>query len=302
MDILEKKVPFISQTLKGIGQIMLQDNIWTGLLFLAGIFYDDVTMGIAAILAAATGTLTAHVLKYDQQQIQAGLFGFSASLVGVALTFLFRADFLIWAVILAGSALAAILQHFFIQKKIPVFTLPFILVTWTFVFLLHQFTDIPAASFLADTDLFSKEINDFTTSTNGFGEVIFQGSFIAGVIFMIAVFIANPVAAVYGLTGSIIGAWVALAFAEPVNQIHMGLFSFNAVLCSILFSGTKRKDGLLVLISSILAVLIDIYLLKADWPILAKAGGVLTFPFVAGSWLTLPIKKFMYRFNNGNND
>lgn len=295
MEILEKRLPFISEVLKGVGQIMLQDNLWTGLLFLVGIFYDDYKMGIAAILAAAVGTLTARVLKYDQQEIAMGLYGFSATLVGVALTFMFHADPLVWGAIIVGAALATILQHLAIKNGIPVFTLPFIVVTWVLVFVLHNFTMIPPAEPLVDTMMLSEEINDFTASTNGFGEVIFQGSFVAGVIFFIAVFLGNPVAALYGLAGSLFGAWIALFFAEPLQQVHMGLFSFNAVLCSIAFAGTKRKDGILVMVSSLFAVLIDIYMLKMDWHILAKAGGVLTFPFVAGTWLTLPIKKVLYR-------
>jgi urea transporter len=298
MDLIEKRAPFISETLKGVGQIMLQENIWTGLLFLAGIFYDDATMGVAGILAAATGTLTARVLRYDPAQISMGLYGFSAALVGVALTFHFRAEPVVWVMLIAGSAVAAVIQHFFIERKIPVFTLPFILVTWVLVFCLHHFTAIPAPVALVETSMFSNEVNDFTTSTNGFGEVIFQGSFLAGVIFMVAVFISNPVAALYGLAGSILGAWIALLFAEPITQVHIGLFSFNAVLCSIVFAGVKRKDGLLAFIACTLAVLIDIYLLKADWDILTKAGGVLTFPFVLGTWITLPVRKLFYQFSN----
>ena len=56
-------------------------------------------------------------LNYDKSQINAGLYGFSAALVGVALTFIFQATILIWVLIILGGALAGIIQHFFIQKK-----------------------------------------------------------------------------------------------------------------------------------------------------------------------------------------
>ncbi|WP_394368359.1 urea transporter [Empedobacter stercoris] len=36
---LETRFPFVDQVLKGIGQIMLQENSGTGLLFLIGIFF-----------------------------------------------------------------------------------------------------------------------------------------------------------------------------------------------------------------------------------------------------------------------
>lgn len=297
MEVLEEKAPFVSEVLKGVGQIMLQDSAWTGLLFLVGIFYDDLTMGIAAVLASCVGTITARLLHYDKTEVAIGLYGFSATLVGVALTFLFKAELIIWLLVVVGSALAATLQHFFISKRIPVFTFPFIVVTWILVFLLHQYTNIPPPAALIDTAMVGSEINDFTSSTNGFGEVIFQGSFFAGVIFMIAVFVSNPVAALYGLAGSILGAWIAAFYAEPITEIQIGLFSFNAVLCAITFAGPKRKDGILVLIACVFGVLIDIYMLKGNWSVLSKAGGVLTFPFVAAAWLTLPIKGLVYRFS-----
>lgn len=296
METLEKKVPFVSEIIKGVGQIMLQDNAWTGLLFLIGIFYDDLTMGVAAVLASAVGTITARLLNYNREEIAIGLYGFSPTLVGVALTFLFRADLIIWILVVVGAALAAVVQHLFISRKIPAFTFPFIVVTWVIVFMVHQYTAIPPPATLIDTAMVGSEINDFSESTNGFGEVIFQGSFFAGVIFMIGVFISNPIAALYGLAGSILGAWIAAFFAEPITQIHIGLFSFNAVLCAITFAGTSRKDGILVLVACALSVLIEIYLLKANWPILTQAGGVLTFPFVAATWLTLPIKDRLYSY------
>jgi len=86
MDKILTKVPFIDQVLKGLGQIMLQENSSTGLLFLIGIFLGSIEGGIGAIVSTTVGTITAILLKYDKEEINAGLYGFSAALVGVALT------------------------------------------------------------------------------------------------------------------------------------------------------------------------------------------------------------------------
>ena len=40
MDKLFAKIPFVDNILKGVGQIMLQENRWTGLLFLVGLFLE----------------------------------------------------------------------------------------------------------------------------------------------------------------------------------------------------------------------------------------------------------------------
>lgn len=84
--------------------------------------------------------------------------------------------------------------------------------------------------------------------SGGFGEVIFQGGPMSGIIFFIAVFIGSPAAALYGLAASIFSAEISNLFGEPVEQIHMGLFGFNAVLTAIVFAGTKRIDGFWVLL------------------------------------------------------
>ncbi|WP_300690125.1 urea transporter [Chryseobacterium sp.] len=288
MDEFFKKLPFIDNILKGIGQIMLQENRWTGLLFLIGIFMGSWQCGVAVLLSTAAGTFTAMKLKYNQSEINAGLYGFSAALVGVALSFLFETTVLIWVLIILGGALAAIIQHFFIQKKIPVFTFPFIIISWILVFALHHFTHIPPSAMLS-SEVVPTKYDDFLTCTNGFGEVIFQGGVISGMIFFIAVFISSPVAALYGLAASILGAGLSQLNGEPVKEIHMGLFGFNAVLSAIVFSGVKKTDGLWVLIAVFLTIAIDDFLV--DNNLLSAVGGVFTFPFVAGTWITLLIQK-----------
>lgn len=292
MDKILTKIPFIDQVLKGLGQIMLQENSSTGLLFLIGIFLGSIEGGIGAIVSTAVGTITAILLKYNKEEINAGLYGFSAALVGVALTIMFDSTFLIWILLVVASALAAIIQHFFIKRNIPVFTLPFILLTWCLIFGIHHFTTIgPATAGNTQTLL---ETNDLFTSTNGFGEVIFQGGPMSGIIFFIAVFIGSPAAALYGLAASIFSAEISNLFGEPVEQIHMGLFGFNAVLTAIVFAGTKRIDGFWVLLGVFITVLIDVLFVKIN--IFASFGGVLTFPFVVGTWCTLFIKKYTDRF------
>lgn len=276
-----KSFILIRTLFRGIGQIMLQENGWTGALFLAGIFYGSYISGMAALLAVTTGTLTAKLLKYDHTAIEQGIYGFSATLVGVAMTFYFKPLPAIWLAVVAGAAVATIIQHFLSCKNIPGFTLPFILVTWMLLYFFHH-VDIVTDS-LAIGEIFP-DADDFITSARGFGEVIFQGSTVAGILFFLAVFINKPIAALYGVAGALLSAWLSVKIGEPVTEIHMGLFSFNAVLCAITFSAEKPKDGMFVLFAVVLSVLIDIGLLKMNF-------SVLTFPFVAASWLTLALKK-----------
>ncbi|TDO94930.1 urea transporter [Flavobacterium sp. 245] len=281
---MESKISlYIKTILTSIGQIMLQENPWTGLLFLAGIFYGSPVMGIAALLSAVVGLFTAELLKFDKTEIAQGLYGFSATLVGVALTFFFKPEPVIWIAVIVGSALATIVQNIFIRYKIPAFTLPFILVTWICLFVFHNLFVIGSPAMGAET---AADTNELVTVAHSFGEVIFQGSVLTGVIFILAVFINSPVAALYAIAAGVISTYLSLQFSEPQTDVHMGLFSFNAVLCAITFSGTRVKDGIYVFLSVVLSTLFDIYMVKMGWP-------ALTFPFVLASWITILVKKIV---------
>lgn len=280
MELLERKLPFLNTLLKGVGQIMLQENALTGLLFLLGIFYGSILMGIGAVLAVLAGTLTAKVLGYDKKETEQGLYGFSAALVGVALILFFKPVIITWAAIVIGSALATIIQHWCIVKKIPVFTLPFVLVTWALIYIFHHIYPITASELLtAETHI----TNDFTFALRGFGEVIFQGSAISGIIFFIAVFINSPISALYGIAGAILAATLSALFSAPTEAIEMGLFSYNAVLCAIVFAGDKPKDGAWAAVAVTLSVLIAFLMNRFNFI-------QLTFPFVAATCITLAVK------------
>lgn len=282
----ERKTPFLNALLKGIGQIMLQENQLTGLFFLAGIFYGSVYMGIGAILAVLCGTMTAKVLRYNEAEIQKGLYGFSATLVGVAIPFYFEPVIATWVAIVIGASLATILQHFFITKKIPVFTLPFVMVTWIILYLFHQVYPVPASALLNAKATVGY---NFLAPLKGFGQVIFQGSLFAGIVFFIGVFINAPIAALYGIAASVFGALLASQFSVPVETIEMGLFGYNAVLCAIVFAGEKNVDGIWVFIAASLSVIIALLMS-------ARNLTQLTFPFVAATCITLAIKNLVLKY------
>lgn len=274
---------FVSVTLKSLGQIMLQENAVTGFLFLIGIFYGSVVMGIAALLAVLCGNLTARVLRYPKEEIRQGLYGFSAALVGVSMVLFFKPVISIWVFIVIGSILAAGIQHFFIRRKIPVYTFPFVVVTWALIFLINSFFPEIKAEAAGSV----MEGTDFGYVFKGYAQVIFQDNLIAGALFFVAVFVNSPLAALYGLAGGVISAILSLYFSVPATDIGLGLYSFNAVLCGIVFAGIKPSDGFWALLAVLLSFSFSFLIFKYD---LIQ----LTFPFVAASVLVGMGRKNIY--------
>jgi len=134
----------------------------------------------------------------------------------------------------------------------------------------------PSASAIKTTD-------HFAFAFNGYGQVIFQGNFVSGLIFFVAVFISSPIAALYGLAGALLASVVSAYFSVPAENIYLGLFGYNAVLCAIAFAGNHIKDGIWVITSVILSIAISLFMYHNNMI-------QLTFPFVLASWITLFIK------------
>lgn len=68
-----------------VGQIFLMPQWYVGLLFLAGIFVADWFAGLTACLGSAVGTATAWALGAPAADVGAGLLGYNAVLVAMAL-------------------------------------------------------------------------------------------------------------------------------------------------------------------------------------------------------------------------
>lgn len=268
-------LPVLKAILRGIGQIMLQNNALTGLLFLAGILYNSRVMAAGVVIGVLTSTATAYVLKYDKSDIEKGLYGFNGALVGIALTFFFKLDMALILLIATGAVASSLLMHL-LKKRIPPYTLPFVLVTWG-LYLLAATTSVVSKNSQAAT---SAGLSVANAAAMGVGQVMFQASAITGMIFLLGILANSAKSAFFALAGSIIGIALATAAGFEASFIGAGLFSFNAVLCAIAFGKYAKKGFLLAIFSSAAAVFITFGMMHFNLLIL-------TFPFVAATWIVL---------------
>lgn len=265
----------IKTYLKGVGQIMLQNSWVTGAFFLLGIFVSSWSMGIGAVVGVIVGTLSAVLFKYNKEEIHNGLYGFNGALVGIALVFFF--GFSITTLILGAvfAILSTYIMHFMMKKSWKPYTFPFILTTWIAVLLINKLSIL---SFVSQAGALAK-LNIFSAITEGFGQVMFQGSIIAGILFFIGIFLHSRKSALFALFGSVLGMLFALGLGMPLDAISIGLFGYNAVLCAIVFAGDGKKAIVSVYVATALSVIIlDGFM---SFGLIA-----LTAPFVFSTWIT----------------
>lgn len=270
---------FIQTVLRGIGQVMFQNNIYSGILFLGGIFYNSWLLGLAAVLGTIISTAAAQILKYPKQDIQNGLYGFNGALTGIAVFCFFEVNAMTFSALVLGAFLSTPLSHF-LKKLISPFTAPFVLVTWFLIYSLLFLFQIPLLSATAPTET---HLQIASALGNSFGQVMFQKNVITGILFVLAIFINNKLMAVYALFAAILGSLSGCVFGESVDHINSGLMGYNAILCAIALCGKKRSDFLWITGAIILSTFLNI--------VLAKTGIItLTAPFVLATWIILTLQ------------
>jgi urea transporter len=133
--------PVIETAAHGIGQVMFQASLWTGILFLVGIAANDRQHAAWVLLGSVLGMVVAsyHVDAAERaldperlverdmfETIRLGLFGYNATLAPLAL-FLWRRSLI--APVL-GIVISVPLTEAFPRLGLPALTAPFVLATW----------------------------------------------------------------------------------------------------------------------------------------------------------------------------
>ncbi len=273
---------FINSILKGFGQIFLQENPYSGILFLIGIAVGSPILTISTILATVCGTLSAELLKYNKHEIESGLYGFNTALIGVALMLFLKPIFMTWILIIISSIIATFIQYYLLSKKLPLFTFTFVIITWLIIFFVNHFY----IELLNQKEFISQSATtfNFTSLIKGFGQVIFQDNLISSCLFILGILINSPLAVIYGGVGAILSGFLAYLFKMPLESINNGLFSYNAVLCAIVFANTELKNMFWALCSILLSLFL--VLVMTHFQLMQ-----LTFPFVLSSFIMVSIKK-----------
>lgn len=291
---------FVDAVLCGVAQVMLQDNRYTGLLFLAGVFYSSRLFGIAVLAGAVVGTGTALVLGAERQQVCRGLFGFNGALVAVALVYFFHADPLFWAylvlAVIASSVLMAAMTCCLSRFQVPALTAPFVVTALGFLLASASFGRLHPTHLLPAAELPKAAIVEGVVELrtivegwcNGLAQVFFQRNVVTGLLFAAGLFVGSRRAFVAATGGSLVGMLVAWAMGAPEQSISAGVFGFNAVLTAIALASFGPHEGWRSVLYTLVAVVVATVVYAAISAALEPVGmPALTLSFVLTTWVFL---------------
>lgn len=272
---------------RSFGQIMLQASALTGLLFMLGIGIGSLPMLIGALVGALSGLLSARLLRYDSAAIGQGLYGFNATLVGLALFFFHAPSATLTLLAVAGGVLSTVFIHAMRLKapSVPPLTLPFVLTTWLMLFvgsLLQLPLQLPAGV-VASADA---QAGYLLAVLSGVGQVMFQNSWVAGLLFLTGLALHSRRAAICAALGSASGLSLALWLGFPDASAALGIYGFNAALVAI---ALVPRFGINVF-PTLLGILLSVWMTREFQLAIVPA---LTLPFVLATWLVLASARCM---------
>jgi urea transporter len=295
----EESLPLPVRTLfRGIGQVFFQENAITGMLFVLGIALSSLPMAIGAIVGSAIGSGLAWVLKFDKSELTAGIYGFNATLVGIATLFFFEAGGVSIAM-LVGGCVAATLLTWLMRGYLPfpTYTSPFIVVTWGLYLLGKSLSVVPVDPSQASLLVPVVPAGFFVESAlHGVGQVMFQASLWTGLLFLAGIALNNRLHAVFILAASVIGLLLAahnvdsamraldperLIERTQFDNIQLGLYGYNATLVAVALLLWRPS-----LVYSLLGIVGAVALTELV-PLLGLPA--LTAPFVLATWVVMII-------------
>ena len=302
---------FVDWILRGIGQVVFQNNPISGAVILAGIFYNSWIYGTVCLFGTIIGTMTALLFKADKGMIKDGLFGFNGGLIALALVAYTSPNFTtgnmpnlyLWLYIVLCSTFAAFLVPAFGAllgpHKIPVLTMPFVLATWFFLGALLQFSTIDVSNALKPTSPsdFTGPRPDYTWTTwfhgvtMGISEIFFQDNWVTGVIILFGIAINTRIGALMALMGSTLAVASAMLYGAHDEAIRDGLFGYNAALTAMALGGFFLVLNVPGFIYTVIGVLVTARVWASLGIFLEPSGmPVLTSAFVWVTWLMLLAK------------
>lgn len=283
---------------------MFQDNAWTGLFFLAGIFYGSYASGTpavawGAVVGVIVSTLTGYVLNYPAAKGLAGLWGFNGVLVGCALpTFLGNVPLMWLALVIFSAATTWVmvgLNHLLAPYKVSSFTFPFVLLTWFVLLAARTMHGLPHAGLGAPglPGNFSSAVDLSFVSLlmywlRGISQVFLVNSWVTGLLFLIGLAISNRWAAIWAAIGSALALAFAVLYQSNGSDIASGLFGFSPVLTGIALGITFYRVNWRTFLWSLAGIIVTVFIQAAMDTFFGPFGiPTLTGPFCVATWLFL---------------
>ena len=301
-----KILRFVDINLRGIGEVMFQNNPLTGLLFLAAVGWGSYVGGmpqvaIGGLLAVIAGTLTAQWLRVDAAGLASGLYGYNAYLAGLALPTFLAPSPLLWTYVVLGGAVSVVATlataNVFKTWGVAALTAPFVLVTWLLLLATFAFSGIDGSALSYGNEISPidpaaanpLQVADFVQGTlKSISQVFLKANVVSAFLFLAGLAVSSVAAAVFALVGAVLAVITAHVLGAESTLVTGGLMGFSPVLTAVALGAVFYPPSGRVVVYAVVGTVFTVIVQGAmNVALTPFAIPTLTAPFVLASWLFL---------------
>ena len=297
---------FVDVNLRGVGQVMFQDNPVSGLLFIIAICWGSASAGVpqvatGGLVALISSTFAAYWLGVDKDSLHAGLYGFNAYLVGLALPTFLAPSPLLWIYVALGGAISVVamlaIVNVFKTWGVAALTAPFVLVALLMLLATRAFSgfdpsSLPISRLIVAMDPSAANpllFGDFVQGTlKSISQVFLKGNGLAAILLVVGLALNSVAAAMFAVLGAVVAVLTAHLLGAESELITGGLLGFSPVLTAVALGSVFYKPGPRVVAYALVGTVFTVLVQGAMNMALTPFGlPTLTAPFVLATWLFL---------------
>ncbi len=290
--------------LRGIGQVMFQDSMWSGLLIMIGIFWGAYEEGLGIVawgmfLGMVVSTITGYILQLPDQNGAQGLWSFNGCLVGCALPTFLGNTVWMWLGLIICSAMTTWVRtgmdNVLGRWKMSSFTFPFVLCTYFFLLAARLFHGMPPTH-MSSPELpigMHEQLNLHFGGLviywlKGIAQVFLINSWVTGIFILAGLAVKSWRAAAWAAVASALALFIVIVWKGPGEDIANGLYGFSAVLTGIALGDTFCGHTWKSAVWAVIGIICTVFIQAGMNAFFAPMGlPTLTGPFCVATWLFL---------------
>ena len=276
---------FIDTILFSYAQIFFSNRRWFGAVIMISTFVFP-QLGMMALLGVILSNLIAYLLKFDNEKIRSGFYGFNGILFGAASVYYYDLNFFLLYIIPVFIVLtffiSAFLEHYMAESfNLPGLSLPFILTLYIFIIFLSNYNNLHLHHIKAmNTELFGSLPQLMKNYFNSLSFILFQPNIISGIILAVGLLFFSRVLFLFSISSFLICMFFVQLIIPQQYDSYAIIYGFNAILTGFALGGSliipSRKSFLLVSAASLLIVIITGFFIRLMAPTILP---VLVLPF-----------------------
>jgi urea transporter len=244
--------------------------------------------------------LTAQWLRVDRGALAAGLYGYNALLVGMALATFLAPEWLLWLHVVLGAAVSVVVKIGTANVAKDwggALTGPFVLTTWLLLLATYGFSGLAGAALPTGNVVLPFESVAATRLSVGafvegvpqsVSQVFLKGNLVSALLLLAGLAVSSVAAAGFALGGAILAVVTAHLLGAESDLITGGLLGFSPLLTAVALGTVFYRPGPRVAAYAALGTVFTVIAQSAlNVALTPSAIPALTAPFVLLSWLFL---------------